>query len=61
MKSSLSNKKIPCIPLMHYQNRYINKYKDKTELINNFFTNRCSGKMCGNSIYKMSVNFSILH
>ena len=42
LKSFLNNKKIPCIPPRFYQNRYITKYKDKTELFNNFFANQCS-------------------
>ena len=33
----LNNKKIPCIPLLLHQNRYITKYQ--AELFNNFFTN----------------------
>ena len=42
LKSFFSNKKIPCIPPLFHQNRYITKYKDKTELFNNFFANQCS-------------------
>ena len=42
LKSFLSNKKIPCIPPLFHQNRYITKYKDKAELFNNFFANQCS-------------------
>ena len=42
LKSFLNNKKIPCIPPLFHQNRYITKYKDKTELFNNFFSNQCS-------------------
>ena len=42
LKSFLNNKKIPCIPLLSHPNRYITKYKDKAELINNFFANQCS-------------------
>ena len=42
LKSFLNNKKIPSIPPLFHQNRYITKYKDKTELFNNFFANQCS-------------------
>ena len=42
VKSFLYNKKIPCIPPLFYQNRYITKYKDKAELFNYFFANQCS-------------------
>ena len=37
-----NNKRIPCIPLLLHQNRYITKYKDKVELFNNVFTNQCT-------------------
>ena len=42
LKSFLDNKKISCIPPLFQQNRYITKYKGKTELFNNFFANQCS-------------------
>ena len=42
LKSFLNNKKIPCIPPLFHQNRYITKCKDKAELFNNFFGNQCS-------------------
>ena len=42
LKSFLNNKKIPCIPPLFHQNRYITKGKDKTELFNNFFANQFS-------------------
>ena len=42
LKSFLNNKKIPCIPPLFHQNRYITKCKDKAELFNNFFANQCS-------------------
>ena len=42
LKSFLNNKKIPCIPPLFHQNRYIIKYKDKAELFKDFFANQCS-------------------
>ena len=42
LKSFLNNKKIPCILPLFYQNRYMTKYKDKAELLNNMFANQCS-------------------
>ena len=42
LKSFLNTKKIPCIPPLFHQNRYIAKNKDEAELFNNFFTNQCS-------------------
>ena len=41
LKSFLNNKKIPCIPPLFYQNRYITKYKDKAELFNKVFASQC--------------------
>ena len=38
---SFLNKKIPCIPPLFYQNRYITKYKDKAELFNKVFASQC--------------------
>ena len=37
LKSFLNNKKIPCIPPLFHQNRYITKRKDETELLINIF------------------------
>ena len=42
LKPFLNNKKIPCIPRLFHQNRYISKCKDKAELFNNFFANQSS-------------------
>ena len=42
LKSFLNNKKIPCIPSPLYQNRYMTQYRNKAELISNFFANQCS-------------------
>ena len=41
LKSFLNNEKILCIPPLLLQNRYMTKYKDKTELFINFFVNQC--------------------
>ena len=38
----MSPHKIPGIPSLFHQNRYITKYKDKTDSFNNFFANQCS-------------------
>ena len=38
LKSFLNNKKIPCIPPLFHQNRYITKCKDKAELFNNVYS-----------------------
>ena len=55
LKSFFNNRKIPCIPPLLHQNRYITKYKDKAELFNNFFANQCS--LINNSSVLPSVLF----
>ena len=37
LKSFLNNKKIPCIPPLFHQNRYVTKYKDKADYSITFF------------------------
>ena len=37
-----SNKKIPCVPPLLHQNRYITNYKDNTKVFNKFFAKQCS-------------------
>ena len=41
MKIFLNNKKIPLIPRLYYQNRFITDFKEKTELFNCFFSKQC--------------------
>ena len=41
MKTFLSNKKIPLIPPLYYENRFIRDFKEKTELLNCFFSTQC--------------------
>ena len=36
-KSFHSNKKIPCIPLIFNENRFVTDFKEKAELFNSFF------------------------
>ena len=42
LKSFINNKKIPCIPPLFHQNRYITKCNDTAKLFNNIFANQCS-------------------
>ena len=42
LKSFLSNKKIPFIPPLFYQNCFIRNFEEKAELFNSFFADQCS-------------------
>ena len=42
MKIFLHNKKIPLIPSLFYENRFITDFKEKAELFNCFFSKQCS-------------------
>ena len=41
LKSLSNNKKVPCIPPLFHQNKYVNDFKKKTELFNCFFAKQC--------------------
>ena len=43
LKTFLNNKKIPCIPPLFHENRFITDFKEKAEF-NHFFVNQCSLK-----------------
>ena len=42
LKRLLNNKKIPCIPPLFHQGKYVTNFKKKAELLNNFFAKQCS-------------------
>ena len=42
LKIFLNNKKIPLIPPLFHENRFITDFKEKAELFNSFFSNQCS-------------------
>ena len=42
LKSLLNNNKIPCIPPLFHQNKYVTDFKKKAELFNCFFAKQCS-------------------
>ena len=42
LKISLNNKKIPLIPPLFHENRFITDFKEKAELFNSLFSNQCS-------------------
>ena len=41
-KKLLNNKKIPCIPPLLQNNKYVTDFKKKAELFNLFFVKQCS-------------------
>ena len=41
LKIFLNNKKIPCIPPLRHQNKYVTDFKEKTEIFNSFFAEQC--------------------
>ena len=42
LKSLLNNKRIPCIPTIFHQNRYVTDFKKKATLFNCLFAEQCS-------------------
>ena len=42
LKTFLNIKKIPCIPPLFHENKFITDFKEKAELFNRFFVNQCS-------------------
>ena len=42
LKSFRNNKKIPCIPPIFHENRFVTNFKEKAELFHSFFAKQCS-------------------
>ena len=42
LKILLNNKKIPCMPPLFHEYKFITDFKEKAELFNQFFVNQCS-------------------
>ena len=42
LKTFLNNKKIPCIPPLLHQDKFIINFKEKVNIFNNFFANQSS-------------------
>ena len=42
LKSLLTGKKVPCIPPIFHDNKFITNFREKAELFNSFFANQCS-------------------
>ena len=55
IKMLLNNKKIPLIPPLYYDNRFITDFKEKAELFNSFFSKQCS-LISNNSAFPNYIN-----
>ena len=53
LKMFLNNKKIPCIPPLRHQNKYVTDFKEKAEIFNSFFVEQCS--LMNNSSKLLSI------
>ena len=42
MKSFLTGKKVPCIPPISHENKFITDFREKADLFSAFCTNQCS-------------------
>ena len=42
LKCFLTDKKVPCIPPIFHENRFIIDFREKAEFFNSFFANQCS-------------------
>ena len=42
LKTLLNGKKIPCIPPIFHDNKFITDFKEKSEILNSFFAKQCS-------------------
>ena len=42
LETVVNNKKLPCTPPLFQENKFITKFKEKVDLLNNFFTNQCT-------------------
>ena len=42
LETFLNNKKMPCIPPIYHKNSYINDFKEKAQIFNDFFAKQCT-------------------
>ena len=63
LKTFLNDKKIPCIPRVFFDNKFVIDFKEKAELFNLFFTEQCSlpknnNKVPNNLLFLTEKRFS---
>lgn len=42
LKTLLNGNKIPCIPPIFHENKYVTDFKEKIEIFNSFLAEKCS-------------------
>ena len=42
LKTFLNNKKIPCIPPLYHDDKFVCDFKEKSKIFNNYFAEQCS-------------------
>ena len=42
LKRFLNNKKIPCIPSLFHENKFVTGFREKAEIFNSYFAKQCS-------------------
>ena len=63
LRRCLNDKKIPCIPPLFHDNKFITDFKEIAELFNSFFSKQCSiidngGKLPSNLVYHTDEKLS---
>ena len=53
-------KKVPCIPPIFHNNKYVTEFKENSEIFNSFFANQCS-LVSNNSILPSELKLLIEH
>ena len=56
----VNKKKVPCIPPIFHNNKYVTDFKEKSEIFNSFFANQCS-LIPNNSILPSELEFLTEH
>ena len=42
LRTILNEKKVPCLPPIYHNNKYVTNFKGESEILNSFFPNQCS-------------------